>query len=150
MKTFLFEAEPGKCWRVESQARTAKSRVGLCQQRGQFLRATGKGISCPSRERKQRGSWLMCWTCGAIPAGQRLLASKELSSRNGAERVEIGAAGSIFIIQTEILIMRIGNKVFELLWVDTLFWEAPLSLPAQVPVGQSQTIGLSWVKSREF
>lgn len=105
------------------------------------------GNFLPLQWEKAEGELLMCWICGAIPAGQRLMASKELSTRNGAERVKMGAAGSILIIQTEIL-MRIASKVFELLWVD--IQEAPLSLPAQVPVGQSWKIGLSWVKSREF
>lgn len=73
-----------------------------------------EGNFLPFQWEKAEEEMLMCWTCGAIPTGQRLMASKELSTRNGAERVKIGAAGSILIIQTEILIMRIANEVFEL------------------------------------
>lgn len=92
----------------------------------------------------------MCWTCGAITAEKRLVASKGLSTQNKAERVKIVAAGSIFKIQSEILIVRIANKVFEFLWMDTLFQEVPVSLTACVPVGQSQKAGLSWVKNEYF
>lgn len=86
---------------------------------------------------------------GAITAVQRLVASKELSTQSRAERVKIVAAGSIFKIHSEVLIMRIVNKVFELLWMGILFQEVPASFSAWVPVGQSQKAGLSWVKSGE-
>lgn len=72
----------------------------------------------------------MCLTFGAITAEQKLVTSKELSTQNTAERGRIVAAGSVSEIKSEILIMRIANKVFELLWVDTLFQEAPVSFSA--------------------
>lgn len=66
-----------------------------------------------------------------------------------AKRVKIAAAGSIWKIPSEIFITRITDQAFELLWMVALFQEVPVSLPAWVPVGQSQRAGLSWVKSGE-
>lgn len=150
MKPFLSEAEPTcrerEGWKRDAGKDCSIQDGDLCPHTGRFLRDGGKEISCPYSERKQRESWLMCWTCGAIAAEQRLVASKELSTQNRAERVEIVAAGSIFKIQSEILKMRIANKAFELLWMDNLFQEAPVSLPAWVPVGQSQKAALAWVE----
>lgn len=70
-------------------------------------------------------------TCGTVTAQQKLAHSEELCIlQNRAERVKIVATRGVFKIQSQILIMRIANKVSELLWMATLPQDAPISLPA--------------------
>lgn len=84
------------------------------------------------------------------PSRAKAYGFKRAQYKEWAERVKIGTTGSILIIQTEILIMRIANKVFKLFWVDILFQKALLSCPCTNASGLSQKIRLSWVQSREF
>lgn len=75
-----------------------------------------------------------CGDCGTATAQQKLVDSEELCFlQNRAERVKVVAARGVFKIRSQILIMRIANKVSELLWMATLPQQVPV-LPQHAPV----------------
>lgn len=138
MKPFVPKAEPVctvlQSWKRDLDKDCSIQDGNLCSHPAHFLREGGKEISCPYSERKQKAAWWMWWLCGTATAQQKLVDSEELCVlQNRAERVKVVAARGVFKIQSQILIMRIANKVSELLWMATLPQQVPV-LPQHAPV----------------